>query len=103
MGALAILRGPKTMLLSLLQRDKLAFSGAYVGSLVFTLYATLGPGSYLLTVIAILAQLTALGYFAASFMPGGTSGMGWVTRTVASGVFSGSRRSLALVMRMISR
>lgn len=84
MSAFAILRGPKTTLMGLLQRERLPFTLAYVSSLVLTLYSTLIAHAYLLTVISVCAQALALAWYGASFVPGGVSGMGWMTRMMVS-------------------
>lgn len=99
MAAFGILRGPRTTLQGFLQRDKLPFTAAYVGSLLLTLYATVIAQSYLLCVLALGVQVPALSWYAASYIPGGTSGLAAMTRWFCSGMGSLSRGVFSLVAR----
>lgn len=91
MAAMALFRGPRTTLLGLLERERIAFTAAYLGSLALTLYASLAGQSYFLVVFAVAVQVAALLYYASSFVPGGTTGMNFVTRMALAGAFSGAR------------
>jgi len=71
LSSFAILKGPKSFAESLLQREKLPFSGAYIVGLVGTLAATIIMRSYILTAVFSLIQAVALLYFLASYVPGG--------------------------------
>lgn len=71
LGSFAILKGPKSFLESLIQREKLPFSVAYFGSLVGTLAATIVMKSFILTAIFGVLQAVSLLYFLASYVPGG--------------------------------
>ena len=77
--------------MGLLARDRLPVTGAYLGSLALTLYATLVAGSYLLILVAVIIQGGALLWYGASFLPGGTVGMAVFTRVAARAVHSGAR------------
>lgn len=99
MAGMAMIRGPRTFLSNLFDRNKLTFVSAYIGSMILTLYATLSVQWYSLTIFATLIQLGALGYYAASFIPGGITGMTFLTRTVGSSIMSGGRGIAGLVVR----
>uniref|UniRef100_A0A7S2MY55 Vesicle transport protein n=1 Tax=Alexandrium andersonii TaxID=327968 RepID=A0A7S2MY55_9DINO len=71
LSSFAILKGPQAFGESLIQREKLPFSGAYVVGLVGTLVATIVMRSYILTAVFGLIQAVALLYFLASYVPGG--------------------------------
>jgi len=71
LSSFAILKGPQAFLTSLIARDKLPFSGAYVIGLVGTLVATIGMRSFILTAVFGIIQAFALLYFLASYVPGG--------------------------------
>jgi hypothetical protein len=98
MAAMAMFRGPRTTIMGFLDRDRLLFTGGYLGSLVLTLYATLVSQSYLLIVLAVVAQVAALLWYASSFIPGGTSGMGFMTRMMLSSASSGARGMAGMVV-----
>ena len=91
LAAMALFRGPRAFLLGLLERDRLAFSAAYLGSLALTLYAALAGQSYFLVVFAVAVQLAALLWYASTFVPGGTTGMSFLTRMFFSTALSGAR------------
>lgn len=71
LSSFAVLKGPKAFFESLLQREKLPFSGSYAVGLVGTLIATIGLRSYLLTAFFAVLQAFGLLYFVASYVPGG--------------------------------
>lgn len=91
MAAMAIIRGPKTMLKGLLDKERLPFTVAYLLSLLATLYATFVSQSYFIIVLAVALQVAALLWYGASLIPGGTSGMGMLTRLMFNGVASSGR------------
>jgi hypothetical protein len=91
LAAMALFRGPRTFLLGLLERDRLAFSAAYIASLALTLYAALAGQSYFLVVFAVAVQVAALLWYASTFVPGGTTGMSFLTRMFFSSALSGAR------------
>jgi hypothetical protein len=99
MAALAFLRGPKTMLKSLLDRDRLLFTTSYIGSLVLTLYATFVSQSYLLIILAVAVQIAALLWYAASYVPGGTTGMGMMSQFFVSSATSAARGVAGSIVR----
>jgi hypothetical protein len=71
LSSFAILKGPKAFAASLVEREKLPFSAAYVVGLIGTLVATIVMRSYLLTAVFGVVQAVALLYFLASYVPGG--------------------------------
>ncbi|KAF9307040.1 protein transport protein sft2 [Mortierella antarctica] len=69
MTSFALLKGPMAHVKALISRERLPFTGAYFGSMVFTLYASLGAGSYFLTIIGTIVQILALVYYFTSYSP----------------------------------
>ncbi|KAF9420908.1 protein transport protein sft2 [Podila epigama] len=69
MASFALLRGPKTHFRALTSRERLPVTGAYLGSMIFTLYASLGANSYFLTIIGTIVQVLALVYYFTSYSP----------------------------------
>lgn len=84
LGAFAILRGPRSTLLSLLQKDKLPFTIAYFASIVLSLYSTMIVQSYFLVLLAVIIQLIAALWYSSSYIPGGTVAFNALGRTVWS-------------------
>jgi len=80
LSSFAILKGPAAFAESLMQREKLPFSVAYLVGLVGTLAATILLKSYLLTAVFGLVQAVALLYFLASYVPGGQALLGFCGR-----------------------
>lgn len=75
MSAFAVLNGVRPTLSNLLHQDRVYFTGAYVGSLLLTLYATFFASSYLLILLSAGTQVVALMWYGATYIPGGTQGM----------------------------
>jgi hypothetical protein len=84
LAGFAILRGPRSTLLGLLQRDKLPFTAAYVGSLALTLYATLVSQSYFFVLLAVVVQCSAAVWYGSSYIPGGPAAAGALGRMAIS-------------------
>lgn len=99
MTGMAVLRGPRTTLLGLLERSRLPFTACYLASLALTLYATLSGGGYFLVLGSVCVQVGALAWYAASFLPGGTAGMGLFTTFAARAAASGARGIVGAVSR----
>lgn len=90
MAAPFALKGIRAHADHILSRDRLPFTAAYVGSLVVTLWAAVGLRSYLLSLISCAVQVAALAYYAASYVPGGASGLraaGSVAGSLVGSVF----------------
>ena len=93
LAAFAMLRGPKSTILSLLQKEKLPFTIAYFASIVLSLYSTLIVQSYFFVLLAVIIQLVAALWYSSSYIPGGTAAfsalgrMLWTTsRTLVGGL-----------------
>lgn len=65
-------------------RERLPFTFTYLVSLFATLYFAMGLQSTVLTVIAAVAQVIALLWFVLSFIPGGQTGLKWMTKLCSS-------------------
>ncbi|KAI7828258.1 hypothetical protein BC939DRAFT_500911 [Gamsiella multidivaricata] len=61
--------GPMAHLKALTSRERLPFTGAYVGSMVFTLYASLIAKSFFLTAIGTIIEIQALAWYFRSYSP----------------------------------
>ena len=71
----AILQGPLAYAMHLLSPARLPFSSAYFGSIILTLYFSLGLRSTILTLLSALVQMAALIWYLASYFPMGTQGL----------------------------
>lgn len=74
MSSFAFLKGPMTHLRSMVSPERLFFTGTYLSSMAFTLYAALFARSYIMVVVASGLQISTLAYYMLSFIPGGTAG-----------------------------
>jgi hypothetical protein len=83
-GATAVLRGPRHVFREMTAAERLPFSIAYTGSVALSLYASLAQ-SYLLVLAAALAQLVALLWYLATFIPGGTAGLQRICQAACGG------------------
>ncbi|KAG8462796.1 hypothetical protein KFE25_004772 [Diacronema lutheri] len=72
LASFAALRGAREQAAQLLSAARLPFTLAYVGSMCLTLYSALIAHSYVLVVVSAVAQLVALCYYCASYLPGGS-------------------------------
>ena len=89
MAAFAILRGPRHTLLGLVSdKDKRVFTLAYLSSLLMTLYFTMFTSSYLLALVAIITQVSAMAWYMSSSIPGGTAAMATISRWCCGGIAS---------------
>ena len=87
MAAFAILRGPRATLLALVSdKDKRIFTLCYLGSLLLTLYTTIFTSSYLLALVAIVVQVSAMMWYTSSSIPGGTAMMSRLSTWCLSGL-----------------
>jgi hypothetical protein len=87
MAAFAILRGPRATLLALVSdKDKRVFTLCYLGSLLLTLYTTIFTSSYLLALVAIIVQVSAMMWYTSSSIPGGTAAMARLSTWCLSGL-----------------
>ncbi|KAG0046891.1 protein transport protein sft2 [Gryganskiella cystojenkinii] len=69
MTSFALLRGPMAHLKALTSKERLPFTAAYLGSMIFTLWASLGAGSYPLTIVGTVVEIFALLYYFTSYSP----------------------------------
>ncbi|KAF9952083.1 protein transport protein sft2 [Mortierella alpina] len=69
MASFALLKGPAAHLKALVSRERLPFTGVYLGSMIFVLWASLGAHSYPLTLIGTVIEVLALVYYFTSYSP----------------------------------
>ena len=72
--SLGFLRGWKSMVQGMVERERIGPSALYVGSLVGTLWASLVAKSYLLSIGMVGVQVAMLTYYVVSLVPGGRGG-----------------------------
>ncbi|KAF9291511.1 protein transport protein sft2 [Mortierella alpina] len=69
MAGFALLKGPMAHLKALVSRERLPFTGAYIGSIIFVLWASLWVKSYPLTILGTIVEILALVYYFTSYSP----------------------------------
>ncbi|ORY51430.1 SFT2-domain-containing protein [Rhizoclosmatium globosum] len=65
----ALIKGPRAYIRDAFSKERLAWTVAYFGSLLMTLYFSLFLKSYLLTIVAVVVQVFTLGKFFGSYAP----------------------------------
>eukprot|EP00116_Pleurobrachia_bachei_P009651 sb/3469913/ len=80
MASFSLLWGP----VNLLSRARLPFTVAYVGTLFGTIYVAMVLKSTLLTVPCAVFQLVALLWYVFSYVPGGVTGLKFLTKLLGS-------------------
>lgn len=81
MASFAFLRGWRPYGANLISPERRWFTAAYFGSMFLTLYAVFVAHSYILVIICTIIQFIAILWFYASYLPGGTTGMQFITRS----------------------
>ncbi|KAH7114314.1 Got1/Sft2-like family-domain-containing protein [Dendryphion nanum] len=80
LAAWGVLMGPIQYAQHLISGPRLPFTAAYFGSIVLTLYFSLGLHSTILTFIASIAQLVCLLWYLVSYFPMGSTGLRFAAR-----------------------
>jgi len=80
LSSFSFLWGPYNHLVHLLSKERLPFTIVYISSLGLTLYFAMGLQSAILTPIAACAQVIALVWFVVSYIPGGQTGLRFMTK-----------------------
>ncbi|KAF8938967.1 Got1/Sft2-like family-domain-containing protein [Dissophora ornata] len=84
MASFALLRGPTAHLKALMSKERLPFTGAYFGSMIFVLYSSLVANSYILTIIGTVIEILALLYYFTSYSPFSTGSIRLGSRMAGS-------------------
>jgi len=84
LSSLSVLWGVSAFLRHLISKDRIIFTALYCGSLVATLYFSIGLQSTLLTIIGIVFQVLSLVSFIISYLPGGIAGITNLCKFVSS-------------------
>ncbi|GAA5828038.1 hypothetical protein JCM5353_003159 [Sporobolomyces roseus] len=84
----AILSGPLQQLKHLFSSERLPFTAAYLGSLIFTLFFALVRHSYFATLICAVVQCAALVFYFVSYFPGGFQTLSFGSRMALRGAGS---------------
>jgi len=80
MTAFALLDGPWQHIKRMFTKERLLFTSWYLLSMVLTLYCALILKNYLAIIISACFQLAALAWYGASYIPGGATGLKFITR-----------------------
>lgn len=70
LSGFAALKGWKRQAQQMLARERLPFTGGFIGSILLALYAAIVMKSYLLSLVASGLQVVALMYYLTSYYPG---------------------------------
>ncbi|CAN0038177.1 unnamed protein product [Lampetra planeri] len=85
-SSFSLLWGPWSHVRHLCSSERLPFTAAYFGSMVFTLYFALWMQSTLLTSVGAIVQMVALLWYLISYIPGGQAGLQFFTSLFSSAV-----------------
>ncbi|XP_004139775.1 protein transport protein SFT2 [Cucumis sativus] len=85
-GSFFALKGPKNQLAHMFSKERLPFTVIFIGSMLGTLYVSMGLHSYILSVFFSVLQVLALAYYAVSYFPGGSTGMKFLSSALTSSV-----------------
>nr|CAB3266016.1 protein transport protein SFT2-like [Phallusia mammillata] len=85
-NSFSFLWGPWNHAKHLMTRERLPFTTAYFGSLFATLYFAMWLRSTLFTSIAAVIQIVALLWYLVSYIPGGQTGLSFISKLFTSAV-----------------
>ncbi|VFQ58699.1 unnamed protein product [Cuscuta campestris] len=85
-GAFFALRGTKNQLAHMLSMERLPFTIGFIGSMIGTLYVSMGLHNYILSVLFSVIQVMSLLYYAISYFPGGSAGLKFLSSSMVSSV-----------------
>ncbi|XP_064386280.1 uncharacterized protein LOC135334849 [Halichondria panicea] len=80
LGSFSFLWGPWEHVKHLLSVSRLPFTISYLTTIALTLYCALGLHNTLFTLICAVAQLLALIWFLVSYLPGGVTGLSFMSK-----------------------
>ncbi|RKP10090.1 Got1/Sft2-like family-domain-containing protein [Thamnocephalis sphaerospora] len=86
MISFALYKGPQAHMAHLISRERLPFTITYLGSMILTLYFSLGLQSFFPTLIAAIVQVIALVWYLVSYLPGGHATLSYGTRALGRSV-----------------
>jgi len=86
MVSFAVLEGPWQHLQRVFSYERLPFTLIYVGSIGATLYCSISIRNYFFTVASSAVQIAALLWYGATYIPGGTTGMRFLSGLVISAI-----------------
>ncbi|XP_019183143.1 PREDICTED: protein transport protein SFT2-like [Ipomoea nil] len=85
-GSFFALRGTKNQFAHMSSKERLPFTLGFLGSMIGTLYVSMGLHSYILSVLFSVIQVMALLYYAVSYFPGGSAGLKFLSSSMVSSV-----------------
>ncbi|KAI8922712.1 Got1/Sft2-like family-domain-containing protein [Entophlyctis helioformis] len=62
--------------------DRLPFTASYLGSMLLTLFFAVVKPSYILVIFFCIVQVVCLAWYLGSYLPGGTQGLRFMTRSI---------------------
>ena len=80
--AFMFLNGWKYQLKNLFSYDRLVFTTSYWISIFGTLYFSMYQPMYFPVILCVIVQVGALSWYLASYLPGGTNGLKYMTRSL---------------------
>ncbi|KAJ3384432.1 protein transport protein sft2 [Lobulomyces angularis] len=86
LAGFATLKGYKPFFTNAFSLARLPYTIIYFGSLILTLYFGLGSRSYIPTLVSSVIQIFSLFWYFGSYLPGGTAGLGFMSRFGARSV-----------------
>jgi len=96
MASFSFLWGPWNHVTHLFSKERLPFTLVYLSTLTATLYFAMGMQSTVLTTVAAVCQLVALAWFVISYIPGGQTGLKYMTKMCSSICRSTVNKSLPI-------
>lgn len=103
MSAFAMVQGPSDFFKGLMKADRLNFTVAYFTSVVGTLYTCLFWKTYLGIIFFSWLQILSLGWYAATYLPGGRTGVALISRFLRSFFSNGCVPCFKLVVKMFQK
>ncbi|KAI8906423.1 vesicle transport protein [Gorgonomyces haynaldii] len=80
MTSFAVMNGYRAHFKALFGQDRFAFTIVYFMSMILTLYFTVIKPLYFMIILCTVVQFVALAWYLASYLPGGTQSLRWMTR-----------------------
>uniref|UniRef100_A0A7N0TVQ5 Vesicle transport protein n=1 Tax=Kalanchoe fedtschenkoi TaxID=63787 RepID=A0A7N0TVQ5_KALFE len=81
------LKGPRNQLAHMTSTERLPFTLGFLGSMIGTIYVSKILHSYILSVLFSVMQVLSLSYYVISYFPGGSTGLKFLSSSLASSIF----------------
>ncbi len=80
LSSYSILNGWRAHIKHLFSWERAPFTSTYITSMIGTLYFSVISPRYIPVLVFTILQIIALAWYVASYLPGGTQGLKWMTR-----------------------